>query len=81
MRAWERSASTSLRACRRCLRDAAVELRTSYRFRDQPGIGALARAIRRQDAGRALGVVEARSATQEQILALAARPGAGDAPA
>jgi len=39
------------------LRDAAVELEVSYRFRSQPGIGALAAAIRRGDADGALEVL------------------------
>ena len=39
------------------LADAAVELRTSYRFRDQPGIGELARAVRTRDADRTLAVL------------------------
>ncbi len=43
------------------LRDAAVELRTSYRFRGRPGLGGLARAIRRQDADRALEILRAGS--------------------
>ncbi len=36
------------------LPDAAVELRVSYRFRDRPGIGELATAIRERDPERAL---------------------------
>lgn len=36
------------------LADVAVELVTSYRFRDQPGIGELATAIRQREPGRAL---------------------------
>ena len=40
------------------LQDAAVELRISYRFRRQPGIGALARAVRSQDPGRALEILD-----------------------
>ncbi len=37
---------------------AAVELVTSYRFRDQPGIGELADALRRGDAAGALAVLD-----------------------
>ncbi len=40
------------------LRDAAVELTTNYRFRDRPGIGELATAVRRGDAGRTLAVLD-----------------------
>jgi exodeoxyribonuclease V alpha subunit len=39
------------------LRDAAVELEVSYRFRSQRGIGALAAAVRRGDADGALEVL------------------------
>ncbi|MCP3958060.1 MAG: exodeoxyribonuclease V subunit alpha [bacterium] len=39
------------------LANAAVELRTSYRFRDQPGIGELATAVRARDADRTLAVL------------------------
>ena len=38
--------------------EVAVELRKSYRFHDQPGIGALAAAIRGEDPSRALAVLE-----------------------
>ncbi len=40
------------------LQDAAVELRISYRFRDQPGIGELATAVRLRQADQALSVLE-----------------------
>ncbi|MEM7354959.1 MAG: exodeoxyribonuclease V subunit alpha, partial [Acidobacteriota bacterium] len=40
------------------LADTAVELRISYRFRDQPGIGELAGAIRRGDADRTQAALE-----------------------
>lgn len=40
------------------LEDAAVELVTSYRFGDQPGIGELARAVRARDAERLLVTLE-----------------------
>ncbi|MEM7584983.1 MAG: exodeoxyribonuclease V subunit alpha [Acidobacteriota bacterium] len=40
------------------LRDAAVELRVSYRFRDQPGIGRLAGTIRQRQADQALEVLD-----------------------
>lgn len=40
------------------LRDTAVELVVNYRFRHQPGIGALATAIRQQDVHRALDVLD-----------------------
>ncbi|MFN9088888.1 MAG: exodeoxyribonuclease V subunit alpha, partial [Gemmatimonadaceae bacterium] len=40
------------------LRDAVVRLRVSYRFGQQPGIGALAEATRRGDAARALAVLD-----------------------
>ena len=40
------------------LDDAAVELRVSYRFADQPGIGDLSAAIRAQDARRALAALD-----------------------
>jgi exodeoxyribonuclease V alpha subunit len=43
---------------RSSLRDHAVELRTSFRFRAHPGIGRLAEAIRRQDADQALLVLD-----------------------
>ncbi len=40
------------------LEDAAVELTTSYRFGDRPGLAELAAAIRGRDAGRALEVLD-----------------------
>ncbi len=40
------------------LQGAAVELRTSYRFRDQPGISELATYLRRGDAGGAIAVLD-----------------------
>ncbi len=40
------------------LRGATVELVTSYRFRDQPGIGELAVAVRQGDAGRTIAVLD-----------------------
>ncbi len=40
------------------LQDAAVELTTSFRFRDQPGISDLATTVRRGDASRTLAVLD-----------------------
>ncbi len=45
------------------LRDTAVELQTNYRFRSQPGIGALAQSIRDQHAHRCLDVLDNRQLT------------------
>jgi len=47
------------------MRDAVVRLRRSYRFETQPGIGALADAVRTGDASRAVDVIE--SATHAEV--------------
>ncbi len=62
------------------LRHAAVELTTSYRFRDRPGIGELAAAVRRGDAARAAAVLDDADRPEVARLEPAADVGAMLAP-
>jgi exodeoxyribonuclease V alpha subunit len=56
------------------LRDSAVELQVAWRFRDKPGIGAIAAAVRAGDADRALAVLADPAAADVRGAELPAAP-------